>query len=160
MIPVRVVIALIVISILIAFIIKQLYSYKIDPSCPICSKSNQCCLKNNSCGSTIEYCGIGCQSGPCINNNTNTSIITKKNFQCAFPLLNTTLLNHRFQALKKSGWLPINKDEAAVFLSHVSHETDGLQTYVEYCQSSKCLLNSCYYFKNIHSESFFSCFSL
>jgi hypothetical protein len=79
-----------------------------------------------------------CHFGPCMINSNGTYIITKAIFQCAFPLLNVTMLDARFQALKKSEWSPINKDDAAVFLSHVSHETNGLLTYIEYCQKTNC----------------------
>ena len=74
-----------------------------------CSESAPCCSQYGYCGSTDEYCGIGCQSGPCTgssnqnNNNANgNDIITKAIFRCAFPLLNATLLNRRFQGLKKN----------------------------------------------------------
>ena len=30
-------------------------------------------------------------------------------------------------------WKPENAIEAAIFLAHVAHETDGLRTLVEYC---------------------------
>lgn len=84
-----------------------------------------------------------CQFGPCMNNSDGTYTITKTIFQCAFPLLNVTMLDARFQALRKSEWSSINKDDAAVFLSHVSHETNGLLTYIEYCQKTNCKFISC-----------------
>jgi hypothetical protein len=125
--------------------VKYYYLLKKSQSCHHCPSSAPCCSRWGFCGSTIEYCGDGCRSGPCIDNVSNNTrnnisgyIITKAIFQCAFPLLNTELLIRRFQALQESQWSPVNKEEAAIFLSHVSHETDGLQTYVEYCQQTNC----------------------
>jgi hypothetical protein len=39
---------------------------------------------------------------------------------------------NRLDGLRKSGWKPINKEEAAVFLAHVFHETGGLKIISEY----------------------------
>jgi len=141
----RILVLLLLIGILAIIIIKQFYLFKKIQSCTNCPVSAPCCSRWGFCGSTIEHCGDGCQSGPCIDNNSTndandngTYIITKAIFRCAFPLLNATMLAHRFQGFKEAQWLPVNKDEAAIFLSHVSHETDGLQTYVEYCQRTNC----------------------
>lgn len=112
-------------------------------TCSLCPASAPCCSKWGFCGSTSEHCGTGCQSGPCLDDHHDEksdrpSLITKSIFRCAFPTLNDTLLARRFTALRQSRWLPVNLDEAAVFLSHVSHETDGLKTYTEYCQRTEC----------------------
>jgi predicted chitinase len=43
------------------------------------------------------------------------------------------------EALKMVPFQPQNQDELMMFFGHVSHETDGLKTYEEYCgQSGKC----------------------
>jgi chitinase len=141
----RILILLLLIGIFAIIIIKQFYLIKNIQSCTNCPISAPCCSRWGFCGSTVEYCGDGCQSGACIDNNSTndandngTNVITKAIFRCAFPLLNATMLARRFQGFKEAQWLPVNKDEAAIFLSHVSHETDGLQTYVEYCQRTNC----------------------
>ena len=72
-------------------------------------------------------------------NDTETYIITKATFRCVFSELNETLLDQRFRGLKETKWTPVNKIEAAIFLAHVSHETDGLRTLVEYCQATNCM---------------------
>jgi hypothetical protein len=125
---------------------KPFHSVQKRAGCDSCTESGQCCSQYGFCGSTSEYCGVGCQSGPCTvnsnevgDNDTETCIITKATFRCAFPELNDTLLNQRFRGLKKTKWTPVNKEEAAVFLAHVSHETDGLKTLVEYCQQTNCM---------------------
>jgi chitinase len=100
------------------------------------------------CGHTSDYCGDGCQSGPCTDNNNNNDnnnngdIINDNNFRCAFNNLDDGTRRQRLDGLKQSGWKPKNADEAAVFLAHVYHETDGLKTLVEYCAPGK------FYFTN------------
>jgi len=135
----RILVLLLFISITGIIITKQFYLFIKGQSCTSCPASAPCCSKWGHCGSTAEYCGAGCQSGPCINDNDNsTYIITKAIFQCAFPSLNATMFDRRFQGLKETQWSPVNRDEAAIFLSHVSHENDGLHTYIEYCQRTNC----------------------
>ena len=111
----------------------------------LCSK-NECCSKWGYCGKTDGYCGEGCQSGPCkvapntIHDGFN---ITSEAFACAFPNIDDDLRVRRLkgltQAMELMKWKVVNSTEAAVFLAHVSHETDGLKTLVEYCskQDSK-----------------------
>ncbi len=104
-----------------------------------CSK-NECCSKWGYCGTTDAYCGKGCQSGPCKNSPKakRTSFdITSDIFACVFPDINAELRTQRFkglvEAMQQVKWKPVNCTEAAIFLAHVSHETDGLKTLVEYC---------------------------
>ena len=103
---------------------------------------HECCSKWGYCGKTDEYCGQGCRAGPCKVAPT-TFEITPEMFDCVFPNLNGTLRDRRFnglvEAMDQMKWQPENKLEAAIFLSHVVHETDGLRTLVEYCskQGSK-----------------------
>ena len=104
-----------------------------------CSK-NECCSKWGYCGKGDAYCGQGCQSGPCkispqaMNAGFN---ITTEMFACVFPAIDADLRAQRLkgftEAMEQMKWKPINSTEAAVFLAHVSHETDGLKTLVEYC---------------------------
>ena len=112
-------------------------------NCEECLSKAQCCSKWGFCGSGEEHCGPGCQAGPCTGHehgkhHHDKSIITETIFRCAFPSLSDELLTRRLQGLRETGWSPANTEEAAVFLSHVSHETDGLRTYVEYCQQTGC----------------------
>jgi hypothetical protein len=90
------------------------------------------------CGTGADYCGAGCQGGPCFGSGGgggggDGSIITEQNFACAFNTIDAGTRFNRFTGLKNSGWKPSNKDEAAVFLAHVFHETDGLKVIREYC---------------------------
>jgi hypothetical protein len=113
-----------------------------------CPNANMCKSKWGYCGTGPEYCGEGCQGGPCTTNGRHSSIddaggsggeniINDKNFACAFNNLNTGARAQRLDGLRKSGWKPKNADEAAVFLAHVYHETDGLSTLTEYCAPGK-----------------------
>jgi chitinase len=107
----------------------------------------ECCSKWGFCGKTDAYCGKGCQSGPCkispLAKQAATFNITSEMFACIFPTIDADLRAQRFkgliEAMEQMKWKPLNSTEAAVFLSHVSHETDGLKTLVEYCakQGSK-----------------------
>lgn len=103
-----------------------------------------CCSKWGYCGSTNAYCGAGCQSGPCKNrptNNQTSFTITSEIFQCAFPNIDPNIRNRRFEGLSKAmvemKWKPINSVEAAIFLTHISGETDGLKNLAENCTSHK-----------------------
>ncbi|CAF1453416.1 unnamed protein product, partial [Rotaria sordida] len=108
-----------------------------------CSDPTQCRSKWGFCGTGSDYCGDGCQAGPCtgttmiISTSTSASgsigVIDSNAFACVFNTINATLRASRFDGLKATGWTPMNKNEAAVFLAHVYHETDGLKTMREYC---------------------------
>ncbi len=100
-----------------------------------CPDSKMCLSKWNYCGYSSDYCGDGCQSGSCTNNNQY--FITDQQFKCAFNTLDTNTRQIRLNILRKSNWKPANANEAAVFLSDVYHETDGLRTLTEYCAPSK-----------------------
>jgi hypothetical protein len=117
---------------------------RIRSSC-FCSKS-ECCSKWGYCGTTDAYCGKDCQSGACKMSSNTKHIsfdLTSEVFACIFPNIDDDLRTKRFQglieAMKQMKWKPMSSTEAAIFLSHVSHETDGLKTLVEYCskQGSK-----------------------
>ncbi|UJR06871.1 hypothetical protein I4U23_011160 [Adineta vaga] len=65
--------------------------------------------------------------------SSSGDIINEQTFACAFNTIDAGMRASRFNGLRESGWTPANKDEAAVFLAHVFHETDGLKTMREYC---------------------------
>ena len=101
-----------------------------------CENPNMCKSKWGYCGTGNEYCGENCVAGPCWNGGNgggDSSIITEKIFACAFNTIDSNTRASRLNGLRNSGWKPSNKDEAAVFLAHVFHETDGLKTLREYC---------------------------
>ena len=108
-----------------------------------CSDPSLCLSKWGYCGNTAEHCGEGCQSGPCTGGGGNTGgenngdIISDDKFKCVFNSIDDGLRGQRLDGLRKSGYKPQNTDEAAVFLAHVYHETDGLKTLVEYCAPGK-----------------------
>jgi hypothetical protein len=73
-------------------------------------------------------------------------IINDQNFACVFNTISDATRKNRLDGLRKSGWKATNKEEAAVFLAHVFHETDGLKTTREYCapgQSSFKIIELC-----------------
>jgi hypothetical protein len=145
---------------LVIFVFLRVVSAKTDPSLTdqlleifkrlIQSNCNcspyYCCSKWGYCGLTNAYCGEGCQSGPCkilptkSHHNFN---ITSEIFQCVFPNIDTDLRARRFQGLNEAmidmKWKPINAVEVAIFLAHISYQTDGLKTLVDDCikQDSK-----------------------
>ncbi|CAF4974562.1 unnamed protein product [Rotaria sp. Silwood1] len=105
--------------------------------CPI---STQCRSKWGYCGTGPDYCGEGCQAGPCSGSGGgggsgggSAGVIDSTKFACAFNTIDSALRATRFNGLLATGWKPANSDEAAVFLAHVFHETDGLKTMREYC---------------------------
>lgn len=100
-----------------------------------CADPNECLSKWGFCGTGALYCGDGCKGGPCWSNNGggNSDIIDSATFGCVFNTISSSARNIQFQGLRDSGWKPANKDEAAVFLAHVYHETGGLMTMREYC---------------------------
>lgn len=109
--------------------------------------ANECCSKWGYCGVGEDYCGKNCRSGACYNSKPipqSKSIITPEIFSCIFPKIDDNLRSQRFNglidAMKLMKWQPFNQIEAAIFLAHVSHETDGLKTLVEYCAAEKCML--------------------
>jgi hypothetical protein len=102
-----------------------------------CADPNMCRSKWGYCGTGTDYCGDGCQAGPCNNggggNDGGGDIINEQNFACAFNTIDSNMRANRLAGLRGSGWKPANNDEAAVFLAQVFHETDGLKTLREYC---------------------------
>ena len=112
-----------------------------------CPDPLMCQSKWGYCGTGADYCGDGCSAGPCWTgtggqtgtggNTGDGSIINEQNFACAFNTIDAGTRFSRLSGLRSSGWNPSNRDEAAVFLAHVFHETDGLKTIREYCAPGK-----------------------
>ena len=107
-----------------------------------CPDASMCLSQWGYCGTTTEYCGEGCRGGPCIGPGpgpgpSGGDIINDQNFACAFNNLDGSTRGQRLDGLRRSGYRPGNADEAAVFLAHVYHETDGLRTLTEYCAPGK-----------------------
>jgi hypothetical protein len=104
-----------------------------------CPDSKMCRSQWGFCGTGTEYCGAGCTAGSCSSGGSGGSgsggdnIITDQIFTCAFNTIDAGTRANRLDGLRKAGWKPANKDEGAVFLAHVFHETDGLKTVREYC---------------------------
>ncbi|CAF1663140.1 unnamed protein product, partial [Adineta ricciae] len=102
-----------------------------------CPDSSMCLSQWGYCGTGPDYCGTGCQAGPCTGSGGSSggdgTIINEQTFACAFNTIDAGTRLNRLNGLRNSGWKPTNKDEAAVFLGHVFHETDGLKTIREYC---------------------------
>ncbi|CAF0845390.1 unnamed protein product [Adineta steineri] len=88
---------------------------------------------SQSSGSVSSASQSGVSGSSASQSGVSGSIINETNFQCAFNTLVSEIRTERFNGLKQSGWHAKNADEAAVFLAHVYHETDGLKTLVEYC---------------------------
>ena len=104
-----------------------------EPAQP-CEDPTMCRSQWGYCGVDIEYCGSDCRAGPCLATTIAPSgIINEDNFACVFDTLDNQTRAERFNGLKQSRWQPVNEEEAAVFLAHVFHETDGLKTMREYC---------------------------
>ena len=78
-----------------------------------------------------SVCGV-LTDQPAPGGNTGDTI-NEERFRCVFEGLDDGTRRQRFDGLRQSGWNPKNVDEAAVFLAHVYHETDGLKTTTEYC---------------------------
>ncbi|KAL5574709.1 hypothetical protein UlMin_016408 [Ulmus minor] len=106
---------------------------------------NLCCSKFGYCGSTDEYCGEGCQSGPCKSSKPTTprtgavaNVVTQaffngvinkgtgncpgKSFYTRDAFLNAANTYKQFG----SGSAEASKREIAAFFAHVSHETGFL----------------------------------
>lgn len=66
-------------------------------------------------------------------------IINRDVFACVFNGIDSSSIDRHFAGLQATGWKPTNKDEAAVFLAHVFHETNGLKTMTEYCAPGRFL---------------------
>ncbi|EXB55192.1 Endochitinase [Morus notabilis] len=134
--------------------------------------SDQCCSKYGYCGTGDDYCGDGCQSGPCYATPTSSNnvgdivtpeffsgILNKatgdcpgKSFFTRDAFLNAANAYPQFG----SGSADESKREIAAFFAHVSHET-GFLCHIEetdgasqdYCDETRtdypCNQNKKYY---------------
>ncbi|KAK9997434.1 hypothetical protein SO802_022120 [Lithocarpus litseifolius] len=108
--------------------------------------ANECCSKYDFCGTTAEYCGEGCKSGPCTTTTNDVSvpdIVTEaffngilnqatgdcpgKSFYTRAAFLDAL---NSYNQFAKSGSSDDGKREIAAFFAHVTHETGSL-CYIE-----------------------------
>ncbi|KAG0582030.1 hypothetical protein M758_3G027300 [Ceratodon purpureus] len=116
-----------------------------------CPDNANCCSQWGYCGSTSDYCGVGCINGPCYSNPPPTtppppgppgsswkSFFTKAVFEAWFP--NRKKNFYTFEEFSKAasayptfgnnGSTAANKREIAAFFGNVQQESGGLY-YVE-----------------------------
>ncbi|XP_065866422.1 endochitinase EP3-like [Euphorbia lathyris] len=136
--------------------------------------SDMCCSQWGYCGTSVEYCGAGCQEGPCTsasptNDVSVADVVTTGFFNGIIDVADAGCAGknfysrHRFlEALDsyprfgKVGSVDDSKREIAAFFAHVTHET-GHFCYIEeidgpskdYCDQSDtiypCNPNKGYY---------------
>ncbi|XP_057781416.1 endochitinase A-like isoform X3 [Salvia miltiorrhiza] len=100
---------------------------------------NLCCSQYGYCGTTNDYCGPGCRSGPCTGSsggNTVASIVTDNFFNgianqapagCAGKGFYTrAAFLQAIQPYPTFGTAAYSKQEIAAFFAHVTHETGHL----------------------------------
>jgi chitinase len=132
-----------------------------------------CCSRFGFCGQDNDYCGTGCQSGPCADSNgvSVSDIVTQsffdgiinqapancvgKSFFTRAAFLNALSL---FSAFGTVGTTDVSKQEIAAFFAHATHETGffcnieengGASTNDAYCNATyteyPCAANKKYY---------------
>ncbi|KAJ4956487.1 hypothetical protein NE237_013270 [Protea cynaroides] len=106
-----------------------------------------CCSKYGYCGNSSDYCGNGCQEGPCYNTTTNdvvvADIVTQEFFDGIINQADSSCVGKSFytrdaflEALNnyttfgRVGTVNDSKIEIAAFFAHVTHET-GHFCYIE-----------------------------
>ncbi|CAF4029676.1 unnamed protein product [Rotaria sordida] len=109
------------------------------PPCP----PGLCCSKLGYCGSTPAHCDNQTESGNETESSNNSTSITRERFDCIYDQLDPATRDKRWQGYQEAlTMMPFeaqNQNEVMMFFAHVSHETDGLKTYEEYCgQSGAC----------------------
>ncbi|TJX41549.1 hypothetical protein E8P77_31970, partial [Soehngenia saccharolytica] len=120
-----------------------------------CSAVN-CCSSAGYCGNTTEYCGAGCQSGPCVgsNNVSVADIVTQAFFDGIINQANSTCPGKGFytrsafiesltpfSAFGTIGSVNDSKREIAAFFAHASHETGSFCSIEEINGTSKNYCN-------------------
>ncbi|EEF27865.1 endochitinase, putative [Ricinus communis] len=103
--------------------------------------SDQCCSRWGFCGTTEEYCGTGCQEGPCIaapptNDVSVADIVTDEFFNGIIGQADDSCVGKSFysravflEALEsyprfgRVGSVDDSRREIAAFFAHVTHET-------------------------------------
>ncbi|XP_043720905.1 endochitinase EP3-like [Telopea speciosissima] len=109
--------------------------------------SDLCCSKYGYCGTGDDYCGNGCQEGPCYNETTNgvvvADIVTQEFFDGIINQSDATCEGKSFYTraafldatdsyttFGRVGTVNDSKREIAAFFGHVTHET-GHFCYIE-----------------------------
>lgn len=102
--------------------------------------SNECCSQWGYCGTTSDYCGAGCQSGPCTTTDTNgvvvSEIVTEGFFNGIIDQADSSCEGKNFYSRKlfldaaegyaefaRVGSIDDSKREIAAFFAQVTHET-------------------------------------
>jgi len=102
--------------------------------------SDQCCSKYGYCGTGEDYCGAGCQSGPCdvpaTNNVSVASIVTPAFFDALLAQAAASCEANGFYtrdaflaaagyypAFGRTGTVDDSKREIAAFFGNANHET-------------------------------------
>ena len=103
---------------------------------------NLCCSQYGYCGSTSDYCGTGCQSGPCTSSSSSSSgvssIITSAIFDQFLSQRSSAPANGfytyaaflaaaaAYSGFGTSGSSDVQKRELAAFFANVAHETGSM----------------------------------
>eukprot|EP01018_Ginkgo_biloba_P029657 Gb_20314 [translate_table: standard] len=121
--------------------------------------SNLCCSKYGYCGTGPDYCGQGCQSGPCTasppTSGNAADIISSSFFDGLLSGVSSSCEGKQFYSYNAfitaadaysgfgtTGSDDVRKRELAAFLANVLHETGGLcyinekNPSMDYCESS------------------------
>ncbi|KAJ4842490.1 Endochitinase ep3 [Turnera subulata] len=136
--------------------------------------ANECCSRWGYCGTDVDYCGTGCQEGPCFappptNDASVADIVTPEFFNGIIDQADASCAGKRFysrdiflEALNsyprfgRVGSVDDSRREIAAFFAHATHET-GHFCYIEeingsskdYCDESNtqypCNPNKGYY---------------
>ncbi|KAK9932205.1 hypothetical protein M0R45_019452 [Rubus argutus] len=105
-----------------------------------------CCSQYGYCGTGDDYCGKGCQAGPCTTTPTPTptttggsvaDIVTADFFKCRQAFLDAL---GSYTDFATTGSADDNKREIAAFFAHVTHES-GYFCFVEEKDQTKILCN-------------------
>ncbi|KAG2329014.1 hypothetical protein Bca52824_000194 [Brassica carinata] len=96
-----------------------------------------CCSQFGFCGSTSDYCGVGCQQEPCFapppaNGVSVDEIVTQEFFNGIIDQIESTFLEalESYSRFARIGSVDDSRREIAAFFAHVTHET-GHFCYIE-----------------------------
>ena len=105
---------------------------------------NLCCSQYGYCGSTSDYCGAGCQSGPCTGSSSGSTgtgvsaIITSAIFDQFLSQRNSAPANGfytydaflsaaaAYAGFGTTGSSDVQKRELAAFFANIAHETGSM----------------------------------
>lgn len=103
-----------------------------------CANPSQCCSQYNYCDIGDQWCGAGCQNGPCYGTGgggggggSEWSFFTQANFESRFPGRNAIYTYAAFRSAAAtypafaSGAGDVGKREMAAFLANTDHESGG-----------------------------------